>query len=107
MEEGGFKLFEYKGDKQPIGKHANEQPFTQQKIQLLEGDSIYISSDGYPDQFGGPDGKKFMYKQFKKLFLSLQKEPMDKQRELLIESFNNWKGSEAQVDDVCVIGVRV
>jgi serine phosphatase RsbU (regulator of sigma subunit) len=100
-------LIEYKGDKQPIGKHANEQPFTQQKIKLLEGDSIYIASDGYADQFGGPNNKKFMYKPFKQLFLSMQNEPMDRQRELLIESFNAWKGKEPQVDDVCVIGVKV
>ena len=100
-------LIEYKGDKQPIGKHANEKPFTQQKIQLLEGDSIFISSDGYPDQFGGPEGRKFMYKQFKKLFLSLNEEAMDRQREQLIEAFNQWKGQESQVDDVCVIGVKV
>ena len=100
-------LLEYKGDKQPIGKFAFEKPFTQKEIQLLEGDSIYISSDGYPDQFGGEKGKKLMYKPFKKLFLSIHQEDMEKQKNILIDSFEKWKGLHEQVDDVCVIGVRV
>lgn len=100
-------LIEYKGDKQPIGKWAFEKPFLQQEIQLLKGDSIYLSTDGYADQFGGEHGKKFMYKPFKQLFLSLQNESMEKQKELLAHNLEKWKGSHEQVDDVCVIGVRV
>ena len=100
-------LVEYKGDKQPIGKFAFGKPFTQKEIQLLEGDSIYLSSDGYPDQFGGQKGRKFMYKPFKKLFLELHKKRMDEQENALEETFNAWKGSLEQVDDVCVLGIRV
>lgn len=100
-------LLEYKGDKQPIGKFAHEKPFTQIEIQLLEGDSIYLSSDGYPDQFGGEKGKKYLYKRFKQFFLSIHEKEMEEQRTDLIKEFDAWKGNEEQVDDVCVIGVRV
>lgn len=100
-------LLEYKGDKQPIGKWTFDRHFTQLEIQLLEGDSIYISSDGYPDQFGGEKGRKFMYKPFKKLFLSFHKDDLESQKAIFVDSFDKWKGDHEQVDDVCVIGVRV
>ena len=64
-------------------------------------------TDGYQDQFGGEKGKKFKTSQLKQLLLSLQKNTMDEQKELLNEAFNKWKGDEEQVDDVCIIGVRV
>ena len=102
-----FMLVEYKGDRQPIGKHIKEKPFSQYDIQLLEGDTIFIFSDGYADQFGREDGRKFMYKPFKRLLLSIAEESPEKQRKILLNTFNDWKGSETQVDDVCVIGVRV
>ena len=72
-----------------------------------EGDTIYIFSDGYVDQFGGEKGKKFMTGSFKKLLLSMNKESMENQKQLLEESFEKWKGDLEQLDDVCVIGVRV
>ena len=80
---------------------------SKQEIQLLEGDSIYISSNGYPDQFGGEKGRKFMYKPFKRMFLDLHGEEMDKQKQKLVNKFEEWRGAHKQVDDVCVIGVRV
>jgi len=100
-------LIEVKADKQPIGQYDHRQPYTNHHVQLLKGDSIYIFSDGYVDQFGGPKGKKFKSKPFKALLLTMQNEPMDKQRELIEQAFESWRGSNGQVDDVCVIGVRV
>jgi len=100
-------LFELKGDKQPIGIHWEEKKFTNQVVPLLEGDIVYIFSDGYVDQYGGVHRKKFKTQKFKDLLLSVQAEPMEKQKKLLEESFENWRGNIEQIDDVCVIGVRV
>ena len=71
------------------------------------GDTFYIFSDGYADQFGGEKGKKFKAANFKSLLLSMQSESMEQQRELIDEAFENWRGSLEQLDDVCVIGVRI
>ncbi|NUM50323.1 MAG: SpoIIE family protein phosphatase [Flavobacteriales bacterium] len=101
------EILEYKADKQPIGKYAESKPFTTHQIQLGKGDSIYIFTDGYQDQFGGEKGKKFKAAKLRELLLSIQHEPMEKQRELIDQAFEAWKGSLEQVDDVCVIGVRV
>lgn len=101
------ELIDIRPDKQPIGKHFKNSSFTPHSIELKKGDTIYIFSDGYADQFGGPKGKKFMYKPFKNLLLSIQDKDMDDQREILEQRFNKWKGDLEQVDDVCVIGVRI
>jgi serine phosphatase RsbU (regulator of sigma subunit) len=104
----GKEIVELKGDKQPVGYMPERSgPFTNHKIVLNEGDAIYIFSDGYPDQFGGPKGKKFKYKQLRELLLSNSQKPMLSQKELLISSFYDWKGDLEQIDDVCLIGVRV
>jgi serine phosphatase RsbU (regulator of sigma subunit) len=76
-------------------------------LQLNKGDSFYLYSDGYADQFGGPKGKKFKYKQLEELLLSIALESMEIQKRKLEEVFGNWKGDLEQVDDVCVIGVSV
>ena len=101
------ELIETKPDKQPIGKFDNPKPYTTHTIELQKEDSIYIFSDGYIDQFGGDKGKKFKTKAFKELLLSIQKEPMEKQRTLINEAFEKWRGNNEQVDDVCIIGVRI
>jgi len=100
-------LIEIKGDKQHIGKHHKESPFTNHIVDIENDDCIYLFSDGYADQFGGPKGKKFMYKQFKALLVKIASEPVDKQKEILFETFKNWKGELEQIDDVCVIGVKI
>ena len=74
---------------------------------MQEGDSIYLFSDGFADQFGGPNGKKYKYKPFKNLLLSFSEKPMEEQHTIMNEEFETWKGELEQVDDVCVIGVRV
>lgn len=101
------ELIETKGDKQPIGSYAKSKPFTNHKVKLAEGDLVYTFSDGYADQFGWPKGKKFMYKQFKEFLLSISVYSMDKQRESVENNFDEWKGDLFQIDDVCVIGVKV
>jgi len=74
---------------------------------LEGGDTLYLFSDGFVDQFGGVNGKKFKSLNFKQLLLSIQKEDMDTQSKLIDEAFENWKQDIEQVDDVCVIGVRI
>jgi serine phosphatase RsbU (regulator of sigma subunit) len=105
--EGEYDLTEVKADKQPIGNYAEPKPFTSHTFELSKGDSIYIFTDGFADQFGGPKGKKFMYKPFKELLLSIQDKKMDEQKVILENQFNDWKGSHEQIDDVCIIGVRL
>jgi len=102
------KVNEYKPDKRPIGFFRGQGlPFTNQVIEVKTGDSLYIFSDGYADQFGGPKGKKLKYKPLQELLLSIQKEKMLRQEEILTEHFRKWKGTLEQIDDVLVIGIRV
>lgn len=101
------QIEEYKGDKQPIGFHVNEKPFTPVELKLFKGDIIYLMSDGFADQFGGEKGKKLKYTNLQKLLLSLSDKPMNTLRSELLKSFENWKGDLEQVDDVCILGVRV
>ncbi|MES2837788.1 MAG: tetratricopeptide repeat protein [Bacteroidota bacterium] len=104
----GYLLIEIKPDKMPVGKHDNDNvPFTLHSFDLQNGDVVYTLTDGMPDQFGGENGKKYMIKNLKNLFLSIADLPMQQQKEKIDESFTNWKGTLEQVDDVCVIGVRV
>ena len=103
----GHTLLEIKADKQPIGKGHREENFTLHECELKEGDRIYIFSDGFADQFGGEQGKKFKSKGFKKLLLSIQGENMNNQKQLIDEAFENWKGNLEQLDDVCIIGVQM
>lgn len=100
-------LQELKPDKQPIGYSDNPRPFTNHITPLKKGDSLYLFSDGYADQFGGEKGKKFKYSNFKKILLETDKAPSEEQRLKLLEVFTNWQGSLEQLDDVCVIGIRV
>ncbi|MBL4592806.1 MAG: tetratricopeptide repeat protein [Flavobacteriales bacterium] len=96
-----------KANKQPIGHFRSSEPFTSHSFELQEGDSIYIFSDGYVDQFGGERGKKFMAKALRKLLLSIQDKPMEEQRIAVDKAFESWRGDIEQVDDVCLIGVRI
>ncbi|MDB4534378.1 tetratricopeptide repeat protein [Vicingaceae bacterium] len=99
-------ILETKANKQPIGQFDNPEPYTTHSFKLEQGDSIYIFSDGYLDQFGGEKGKKFKAKAFKELLLSIQDESMESQKKIIDDTFKNWKGNLEQIDDVCVIGVR-
>jgi serine phosphatase RsbU (regulator of sigma subunit) len=103
----GGELLEMKGDKQPIGKYRRPQPFTTHRIALEKGDAFYIFSDGFQDQFGGENDKKFGRKRLKALLLSIQDMDMPSQMKKLEKALSNWKGETDQVDDICMIGVRV
>jgi serine phosphatase RsbU (regulator of sigma subunit) len=105
IKDGQFT--EFKPNKQPIGKVDNAKPYSTHTIQLKQGDLIYVFTDGYVDQFGGPDGKKYKHKQFGELLISHHHKLISEQKEILIESFNAWKGNLEQVDDVCVIGIKI
>ena len=101
------ELHEIKADKQPIGKTDNPKPFTTHKIKLKENITFYLSTDGLADQFGGPNGKKFKYKQFEEVLLLVNEKPLYQQLDLISQKFEDWKGSLEQVDDVCMIGIKL
>ncbi len=101
-------LSEFKGDKMPVGKGSdNTAAFTRQTIELQHGDTIYTFTDGYPDQFGGPKGKKFKYRQLEELLLANANKPMSAQKRDLKRTIEDWKGKLEQVDDVLVIGIKI
>lgn len=101
------ELFELKGDKQSIGSDSQISNYTLQTFDLEEGDAVYLYSDGYADQFGGPKGKKFMYKSLKQTLTANSHLPMNEQKSELLNAFNTWKGELEQTDDVCIVGVRI
>ncbi|MCD6065359.1 MAG: hypothetical protein K0S33_185 [Bacteroidetes bacterium] len=104
----GEELNSLKADKQPIGSLPEyTKPYTNNIFQLQKGDCIYLFTDGFADQFGGKDGKKFKYKQLQGLLLSIKDKPMPEQGKILDKRFQDWKGNLEQVDDVCVIGIRI
>ena len=99
---------EVKPDKQPVGyMPERNDKFTNHRIQLEEGDAVYIFSDGFADQFGGPKGKKYKYQQLRDILLKNYSQPMNIQKEELLSSFKAWKGDLEQIDDVCLIGARI
>ncbi|MFW6227578.1 MAG: tetratricopeptide repeat protein, partial [Bacteroidota bacterium] len=97
----------YKGNRSPIGYYTKDIPFTTQKIKTRKGDSLYIFSDGYIDQLGGKELKKFMARRFQKILVDINDKPMETRREILVEKFNKWKGEYAQVDDIMVMGISL
>lgn len=102
------QCIEYRADKQPVGiSGGKSEQFTQHTIDLQAGDCIYIFTDGFADQFGGPKGKKFKYKQFQELLVENASKPVAEQHNILEKSIDSWRGTLEQVDDVLVIGVRV
>jgi serine phosphatase RsbU (regulator of sigma subunit) len=104
----GEEIQDIKADKFAIASFEHgEMNYTNHEIDLQKGDVIYLFSDGYADQFGGVKGKKFMYKQFRDLLLSIKDESMAKQKEILNDKIEQWKGSFEQVDDILVIGIRI
>ena len=102
----GNELIHYRADKMPAAIHYRMQPFTLHKIEIMKGDTFYIFSDGYADQFGGPHEKKFMSGKLKEKLVEMAGMPMLKQGEKLDEIFEKWRGDAPQVDDVTLIGVR-
>lgn len=100
-------MIEINGDKMPIGVAPEEErSFTNHQIELSKGDMIYLFSDGFVDQFGGPSGKKFKYRPFRELLKSISRQPVEEQSAILTTSFFNWKDKLPQLDDVLVFGFR-
>ena len=103
------ELIELKGTKQPITASSDSVtvPFMNETFDLKKGDTVYLFTDGFADQFGGPRGKKFMYKRFREALISVQEHSMEEQKRLLFEILQEWKGELEQVDDILVIGIKV
>jgi serine phosphatase RsbU (regulator of sigma subunit) len=103
------ELIQVKADKQPIGIYNEDEmkQFTLHEMDLHSEDMIYIFSDGYADQFGGHAGKKFKYKGFQQLLLSISLMSLNKQRDVLERTIEEWRGELEQVDDILVIGIKV
>lgn len=104
---GNYMLTEVKANKQPVGKYLDHEPFTTHSIEIFKNDLIFLFSDGYTDQFGGDKGKKFKYSNLQKLILESANQSPDSIHEKLQIEFDKWKGDLEQVDDICVIGVKL
>ncbi|MEQ8324825.1 MAG: SpoIIE family protein phosphatase [Vicingaceae bacterium] len=100
-------LVEIRPNKQPVGYYEFKEAFVNNKIKIQKGDVIYLFSDGYADQFGGPRGKKYNYPRFKDFLTSIAHKPMEEQKHLIDIEFETWRGKEDQVDDIIVAGIRV
>jgi tetratricopeptide (TPR) repeat protein len=102
-----YELIEIKANIQAICKEENPKPFTTHSITLEKGDTLYLFSDGFADQFGGKKGKKFKLHNFKELIISIQNFDMDAQKEMIKNTFEVWKGNLEQVDDICIVAVKI
>ncbi|MGE0560890.1 MAG: tetratricopeptide repeat protein [Flavobacteriales bacterium] len=100
-------FLEIKPDKQPIGYNYKMSDFTNHEVEINKGDYIFIFTDGYADQFGGPKGKKYKYNTLKEKLLSIYMKPLHEQKQIFAHEFEQWKGNLQQVDDVCMIGLRI
>lgn len=100
-------IVEIKPNKQPIGKHFDMKPFTTHAVELEKGDRIYLITDGYADQFGGPESKKFKAKNLKNLLVQISHEQINRQIDILRSTFFSWKGELEQIDDVCIMGIEI
>jgi serine phosphatase RsbU (regulator of sigma subunit) len=101
------EMLEYKGNNMPVAFYEKMSDFTRYTIEMKQGDRVYMFTDGFPDQFGGPQGKKFKYRPFKDLLLEVHERPMEEQQRILSLIFDEWKGDLSQIDDVLVIGLRL
>ncbi len=101
------ELHEANADKQPVGKTENPHPFTTHTLRLEKGDWLYLLTDGYADQFGGPRGKKFKYRPLKTLLAAGTSLSPEAQKQKLDETIESWRGNLEQVDDVCVAGIKL
>lgn len=101
------ELIVCKADKMPVGLGMKNDDFKSTTIQLMSGDMVYMFTDGYADQFGGKENKKFKYKQLEDLFLRINSLGLDEQRKILNDTFIDWMGSNEQTDDVLIVGIKI
>jgi tetratricopeptide (TPR) repeat protein len=106
-QAGNYSLYEIKGDKMPVGFYVKMDKYRDHEIKLYEDDMIYMFSDGYADQFGGPKGKKFKYKPFKDLLLSNADKSFTQQNNIFESTIDLWKKDYEQIDDILVLGFKV
>lgn len=106
-EHGEYQLLEVRADRQPIGKHIKNDPFTGHELELMPEDNVYLFSDGYMDQFGGKEHKKMKSVNFKKLLIKVQPHNMQDQKQFLADMFDKWRGDIEQIDDVCLMGIKI
>jgi serine phosphatase RsbU (regulator of sigma subunit) len=99
-------LVELTSNKMPVGIGEKSESFVQGEFNVQKGDILYLYTDGYADQFGGPKGKKFKYSELNKLLLSVSDLPMTEQKERIEKEFTSWKGDLEQVDDVLIVGIK-
>lgn len=105
--EGDEEMRQIKADKHALEVFLNkEKEFANHELEIQKGDCFYIFTDGFPDQFGGPHGRKFMYKKFRNLLFEHHKKPMEEQRDILDKTIEDWRGDTKQIDDILVIGLR-
>jgi len=100
-------LYEIAPDRIPIGLSYHDGEFTNKEVQFRSGDTFYIFTDGFVDQFGGRKDTKYKYSRFRRLILNMQDRTMDEQNALLDKAFKKWKGEKEQIDDILIIGFRV
>jgi sigma-B regulation protein RsbU (phosphoserine phosphatase) len=101
------EIIELKGDRMPLSHNDKMPDFSSQEIKTKPDDLIYLFTDGYMDQFGGKEGKKFCRSQFKEVLKRYHKEPLEVQKQLLLDAYLNWRGKEEQVDDITVVGLKL
>lgn len=101
------ELIEYKADKQPIGKYPKNVPFTTHTMEVKKGNIIYLATDGFADQFGGDNNKKLKTKELKKLLVRINQFDMNDQKKMLEDSFVKWRGDREQLDDICLLGIKI
>jgi serine phosphatase RsbU (regulator of sigma subunit) len=106
-ESGDYRLYEIKGDHMPIGIYYKMDNFTLHEIDILKGDMFYMFSDGFADQFGGPEGKKLGYRTFRECLLKSSLESLKEQKESLEKMYESWIGNNSQIDDIIVIGFKI
>ncbi len=106
--DSNSELIELKPNHMPIGIYLKElESFTNHEIDLQNGDTLYLSSDGYEDQFGGGSGRKFLAKNLKSLIVSIHSKPMIEQKQILFATLDQWKCEREQIDDVTVMGLKI
>jgi serine phosphatase RsbU (regulator of sigma subunit) len=99
------ELIEYKGDRMPIGIHRKEKDFTNNIIKIEKGDKVYIYSDGFQDQIGGAENKKYKAKNFKQLLLETSKYDVQTQKQKIEQEYEQWKVNYKQIDDIVILGI--
>jgi CheY-like chemotaxis protein len=101
------KIIEFRGDRMPLSYHDKMSSFSSQEIKVRPDDLIFLFTDGFVDQFGGQNEKKFLRSRFKEVLLKHYKKPLEVQKQLMLDTYNSWKGNGEQVDDITVVGLRL